>query len=360
MSIKCTANEQVKRVYFHFLEHADGKSQASIKQVNIALGRFEDFTGHADFKTFDQKQAVAFKEDMRRRMLAPATILATVRQVMRFLHWLASTQPGYKSRIRRDAIDYMNLSEKAVRAACAPRDRDYPTLGMIEAALEAMPHQTSIEKRDRALVALSALTAIRVKALTTLKLKHFDRRRFLIVQQPDQVETKNSKRIDTYLIPVSASIEAIFLDWIDYLQNVELFGPGDPIFPQTRMGLDANRQFAAIGLERAHWKQTASARAVVQKAFEAASLPPFGPHSFRAMIVSEMYRRDLSIAAFRAGSQNLGHENVLTTLTSYGKLTLDEQGALIRAAFSSPHDGGREPPVTMSALKALLKEKGVL
>ena len=106
------------------------------------MGRFEDFTGHADFRTFDQKQAVAFKEDMRSRNLAPATILATVKQVMRFLNWLASKQPGYKSRIRRDAIDYTNLSEKTVRAACAPRDRDYPTLGMVEAAIDAMPEHS--------------------------------------------------------------------------------------------------------------------------------------------------------------------------------------------------------------------------
>jgi integrase len=255
---------------------------------------------------------------------------------MRFLNWLASTQPGYKSRIRRDDIDYMNLSEKAVRAASAPRDRDYPTLRMIETAIDLMPHETSIEKRDRALVALSALTAIRVKALTTLKLKHFDKRRLLIIQQPDQVETKFSKRINTFLMPVSTRIEAIFLSWIDHLQTVELYGPGDPIFPQTRMGQDANRQFTAIGLERVHWHQTASARAIIQDAFEAAGLPRFGPHSFRDMIVSEMYSRDLSIAAFRAGSQNLGHEQVLTTLISYGKLSLEEHGRLIRLEMSLP------------------------
>ena len=48
------------------------------------------------------------------------------------------------------------------------------------------------------------------------------------------------------------------------------------------------------------------------------------------MIVSEMYKRGLSVAEFKAWSQNLGHEGAMTTLTSYGKLSLEEQGQLVR------------------------------
>jgi site-specific recombinase XerD len=172
VSIKCPANEQIKRRYFYYLEHADGKAEATIKQTVISLGRFEVFTGNADFRTFNQKQAVEFKVHMAGRDLAPATILSTVKQVMRFFRWL-SMQPGYKTKIRSDAIDFMNLSEKVIRSASAPRDRDYPTLAMIEAAIDLMPDETAVQKRDRALMALSALTAIRVTAITTLKLKHF-------------------------------------------------------------------------------------------------------------------------------------------------------------------------------------------
>lgn len=360
MSIKCSANEQVKRTYLYYLEHADGKAEATIRQTVIALGRFEDFTGHDDFRTFNQKQAVGFKVYMAHRDLAPATILSTVKQVMRFLRWL-SMQPGYKSKVKCEAIDFMNLSEKAIRSANAPRDREYPTLAMIEAAIELMPYETGVHKRDRALIALLAMTAIRVTAITTLKLKHFDRRRRLIIQQPDEVKTKFGKRIDTFLIPVTDRIENIFLDWIDYLEKVELYGPNDPMFPQTQLGQDGSRQFRAVGLKRTHWQQAGSARTIVNNAFEAVGLPRYGPHSFRNMLVSQMYRRELSIAAFKAGSQNLGHEHVLTTLTAYGKIPLHEQGRLIREAFSIPAtaSGGDDAPLTVADLEALLKSKGI-
>ena len=360
MSIKCPANEQVKRTYLYYLEHADGKAEATIKQTVMALGRFEDFTRHADFRTFSQKQAVGFKAYMAQRDLAPATILSTVKQVMRFLRWL-SMQPGYKSKVKSEAIDFMNLSEKAIRSANAPRDRDYPTLVMIEAAIDLMPDATPVEKRDRALVALSALSAIRVTAMTTLKLKHFDRRRCLIIQMPDEVETKFSKRIDTFLMPVSDRIESVFLDWIAYLETVELYGPGDPIFPQNEVGQDENRQFKTVGLKRSHWKQSGSARRIIKGAFEAAGLPPFGPHSFRNMLVSEMYRRGVSVAVLKAGSQNLGHESMLTTLTSYGKISLEEQGRLIREAFVKPvTDQDEDAPETVADLKAMLARKGII
>ena len=360
MSIKCPANEQVKRTYLYYLEHADGKAEATIKQTVMALGRFEDFTRHADFRTFNQKQAVGFKAYMAHRDLAPATILSTVKQVMRFLRWL-SMQAGYKSKVKSEAIDFMNLSDKAIRSANAPRDRDYPTLVMTEAAIDLMPDATAVEKRDRALVALSALTAIRVTAMTTLKLKHFDRRRSLIIQMPDEVETKFSKRIDTFLMPVSERIESVFLDWITYLETVELYGPGDPIFPQNEVGQDENRQFKTVGLKRSHWKQSGSARRIIKGAFEAAGLPPFGPHSFRNMLVSEMYRRGVSVAVLKAGSQNLGHESMLTTLTSYGKISLEEQGRLIREAFVKPvTDQDEDAPETVADLKAMLARKGII
>lgn len=355
MSIKCPANEQIKRKYFHYLEHADGKAEATIKQIVIALGRFEAFTRHSDFRTFNQKQAVAFKEHMANQAFALATILGTVKKVQHFLRWL-SMQAGYKSRIMGGDIEYMNLSEKAVRAASAPKDRDFPSLAMVEAAIEQMPFETALEKRDRAMMACSAMTAIRVTALTTLKLKHFDRRRRMLLQRPDQVATKNSKAIDTFLIPVSPNFEAIFIDWLDHLEQHELFGPHDPIFPATRMGQDWNRQFKAVGLARAHWMTAGPARQIIKAAFEAAGLPKFTPHSFRNMIVSEVYRRKVPIAVLKAISQNLGHEHVMTTLTSYGKVTQEQQGELIREAFAAPVEG--DAPLTRSEFAMLLKRAG--
>jgi integrase/recombinase XerD len=329
MKTKNPTNERIKRTYFHHLKHADGKAEQTIRQIGRSIARYEAFTGQRDFKTFDQKQAVGFKDDFAKASTALATVHSTLNDVQRFMRWL-KLQPGFKRAIRIPDIDYLNLSEKDVRAATAPADKAYPTLQMVEKAVAAMPSETAIERRDRALIAFTAITGIRDGALVTLKLKHFDEMRKLVLQDPREVSTKFSKRIDTFLFQLNDGFEDIFIDWVSYLRNDELFGDNDPLFPKTRMGQDDDRCFKADGLSREHWANATPVRKVFKDAFRRVGLPEFTPHRFRNMIVSEMYRRGLPVATFKAWSQNLGHEGAMTTLTSYGKIRLEEQGRLVR------------------------------
>jgi integrase len=257
--------------------------------------------------------------------------------------------------VRLNDVEYLNLSDKEVRAASSPRIVDYPTVEMIEAVIAVMPDVTDIENRNRALVAFGALTAARVGAVISLKRKHFDKRRMLVMQEPREVNTKASKRIDTFLIPVSETIEGVFMDWVAHYDAVLKFGPEDPLFPNTKMGHDNERQFRAIGLRRDHWQTAGPLREIYKVGFEAANLPSYNPHSFRNMLVEEMYQRGLSIAAFKAGSQNLGHESPLTTLMSYGRIPLEEQGRLIREAFTAPPRVTNDKPFTRADFEELLK-----
>jgi hypothetical protein len=64
------------------------------------------------------------------------------------------------------------------------------------------------------------------------------------------------------------------------------------------------------------------------QAFLAAGLPAFTPHKFRDMIVAEAYRKKLPIDEMKAWSQNLAHEKMLTTFTSYGRIPLEVQGTI--------------------------------
>tara|TARA_E500000318_G_scaffold112056_1_gene133738 strand:+ start:3160 stop:4224 length:1065 start_codon:yes stop_codon:yes gene_type:complete len=322
-------NERVKLAYFDFLKHADGKSEQTIRQVERAISRLENFTAQADFRTFDQRQAMAFKASIRAEGLALATVNSTLNAVQRFLGWLAM-QAGYKRAINLSDIEYLNLSEKDVRASRSPSDKQYSTFQMVERAVSLMPSETAIEKRDRAMIVFTAITGTRDGTIPTLKLKHFDPVQKLVRQDPREARTKFSKRIDTFLFPLSAAFEQIFLDWVDYLRDVALFGAGDPLFPKTRLTQDANNCFVADGLSRDCWANAAPIRKVFKTAFRNVDLPEFTPHRFRDMIVSEMYRRGLSVAEFKAWSQNLGHEGAMTTLTSYGKLSIQEQGRLVR------------------------------
>ncbi len=347
-------NERVKHRYFEFLKQADGKSEQTIRQIEKAILRFEEFTAFANLKSFEQKQATGFKSALAKQDLALATILSTVNALKRFLGWLA-LQPGYKRRIRVDDIEYLNLSDKDTRAASAPSDNKFPSLRMIEKVIAQMPDETAIQKRDRALIAFTAITGIRDGALVSLKLKHFDIDRKLVLQNPREVATKASKKIDTFLFPLGDGFEKVFLDWVRYLRKEQLFADHDPLFPKPAVGHDQNDCFEIKGLSREHWANASPIRTIFKAAFAAAGLPIFTPHSFRHMIVSEMYARKLNISEFKGWSQNLGHEGAMTTLTSYGKLSLEEQGRLVRDSS----DNSRAETPTLKMIEELLqKHKG--
>ncbi len=334
MARKNPANEKIKLTYFDFLRHADGKSEQTIRQVERSLTRFEESTRRAPFKSFDQKQAIAFKESMSKQDLSPATTFSTVQDVKRFFAWL-SWQQGFKRSIRPTEIEYLNLSDKMVRTAMQPAEKRFPTLQMIEKVVASMPHATSIEKRNRALVAFTAITGIRDGALVTLKVKHFDEERCLVLQNPNEVSTKFGKRIDTFLFPLNDEFEAIVFEWVRYLKNEELFAASDALFPKTALGHGTDQCFDHTRLSRKHWAYATPICTIFKTAFMAAGLPAFTPHKFRDMIVSEAYRRKLSIDELKAWSQNLGHNAMLTTLTSYGKIPTEVQGQLVRNSTGS-------------------------
>jgi hypothetical protein len=83
-------------------------------------------------------------------------------------------------------------------------------------------------------------------------------------------------------------------------------------------------------LERAHWSSAARIRTIFRDAFVAAGLPYFNPHSFRNTLVRLGQAVCQTPEEFKAWSQNLGHEKVLTTFLSYGQVESPRQGAIIR------------------------------
>lgn len=58
-------------------------------------------------------------------------------------------------------------------------------------------------------------------------------------------------------------------------------------------------------------------------------MPYFNPHSFRHTLVALGQQLCQTPEAYKAWSQNLGHEAVLTTLTSYGAVASARQAELM-------------------------------
>jgi integrase len=108
-------------------------------------------------------------------------------------------------------------------------------------------------------------------------------------------------------------------------------GLDDPLFPKTLVRQNAARHFEADGLSRECWNSAAPIRKIFREAFAFANLPYFNPHSFRKTLARLGEELCQTPEAFKAWSQNLGHEKVLTTFTSYGPVSVERQAELIQA-----------------------------
>ena len=353
------ANARIKREYFAYLKEAKRRDEASIDAVAKALSRFEEATGHKDFKMFRKEQAVAFKRKLDTAVnkrtgkpLSRATVHGTLSALRAFFEWLAG-QPGYKSRLRYSDADYFNLSEKEVRIAKAARVKPFPTLEQIHHVLSTMPTDTAIELRNRALIAFAILTGARDGALASFKLKHVDLADGRIDQDARDVRTKASKTFSTWFFPVGGEALPIFEHWCAYLRTKLLWSGDDPLFPATQIGLGESGGFRPVGLHRHGWHSAGPIRDIFRKAFEAAGLPYSNPHSFRDTLVQLGEQRCTTPEEFKAWSQNLGHERVMTTLTSYGNVASHRQAGLIRAMGKAKPVAAIDPSLVARVMAAM-------
>lgn len=329
-------NERIKRKYFAYLKGPMRNSEPTVDAVAKALARFESYTKHKDFKAFRPEQATAFQKHLAGQKgqlsgenLSKATLHSTFTALKKFFQWL-SREPGYKTRVMHNDADYFNLSDKDTRIATTQREQKAPTLEQVKHVINSMPASTDIERRNRALVAFTLLTGARDSAIASMKLKHVDLIAGCVNQDAREVKTKFSKTFDTFFFPVGGEVREIVAEWVTYLREEKLWGNDDPLFPATHIAPGAALQFEVVGLKRDHWSSASPIRTIFREAFVGAGLPYFNPHSFRNILVQLGQDVCKTPEQFKSWSQNLGHEKVLTTFTSYGEVSCQRQGEIIR------------------------------
>lgn len=336
-------NERTKHRYLEFLSDAKRLSPDTVDQVAAALTDFEKSTGQRDFRLFRAEQAQSYKRRLSEainpktgRPLAKATIASRLASLKAFFQWLA-LQPGFKSRLNYSDAEYFNPSASDTRIAKATREKRVPSIEQVRHVLTVMPTGSDVERRDRALVAFALLSAARDSALASLSVRHIDLERRRVYQDPSQgVRTKNSKTIITTFFPVGDDVERIVVEWVRFLQTERQWGPDDPLFPASKSERTQSGHFENTGLDRKHWKSAAAIRTIFKKAFERAGLPYFNPHAIRDTVAMLGETRCKSPEEFKAWSQNLGHEHVLTTFISYGKVTQYRQDEILANLAEAP------------------------
>lgn len=337
MSVKYSAkNERIKREYFDFLKEAKQQDEQSIDAVAKALARFEGYNNHKEFKNFHKQQAISFKQKLAEQVsettgvrLSKSTLHSTSRHLKNFFQWL-SMQTGYKSCIKYSDADYFNISAKDSRIARAKRPQRVPSIEDIKLVIESMPAKSAIERRDRALIAFTLLTGVRDAAIASLKIKHVDFDKNEVFQDAREVNTKASKTITTLFFPVDDLFRGVVLDWVEYLREELNFDDNAPLFPKTRSHLSSNGEASASILIPEHWADATPIRKAFRRGFEGIDLPYANPHSFRNTLAKLGEELCKNAEDFKAWSQNLGHESVLTTFYSYGEVQPERQAQIIQ------------------------------
>lgn len=327
-------NERIKRRFMEYRKYARQLSEKSLDKELAALERFDLWNGRKDFARFHIEWAMGFRTHLEQakgangRPLGKSTVRAILATLREFTLWL-SQQDGYRSRIKPADADYFRMSRRDEAEARAAPVRPSPSVRQAKRALSMMPATTSRELRDRAVFALLCLTGIRVSALISLRIKHIDLAEKSVTQNPREVATKFGRNIDTFFAKGFGDAEAALAAWMTHLDDVEFYGPDDPLFPATVTAPQSNAGFRASGFDRRPWQSTESVRKIVRETFARAGQPNYGPHAFRHMLARQAVQTSTSVAELVAVAQNLGHSDPLTTLRSYGQLSRERQRQLV-------------------------------
>ncbi len=330
-------NERIKRRYTAYLKGPKGRDEKTINKVAAAIRKFEDSTGYKPFKKFHIDQGGKFrvylekaKNPRTKRPLSHATIDATLRLVKTFFLWL-SEQPGYKSRISYTDAEYFNNNRKNARIAHTQRTTAYPSLEQCKRAFEAMPEADETQMRDKAAFALTMLSGARIKAVSTLRLKHIDIEEGYVLQDARDVTTKNAKTIPSWFFPVDQVYFDVFGRWVRYLREEKLFGPEDALLPKPKMGLGPNGGFTNLGLSRDCYRSAAKFNTVLKTAFNMVQMPAYTHHSLRKTLGLLLNDKCKTPEQMKAWSLNMGHEHIATTISAYMPVSVQRQGELIKA-----------------------------
>lgn len=328
-------NVRLKRRYEQYLREAKGQDEKSIDKVRAALVKFEESTKFKSFKAFHIEQARQFKDALSRaktaqgKPLSLSTTDATLRLVKGFFHWLAGEQ-GFKKVVTYGDVEYFNNNRNDARAAHAQRPVHFPTPKAAHHAFQGMATQTEVQRRDKAVFAFVMITGARGAAVASLRLKHINLVDGFVYQDGREVDTKAKKTITTFFFPMHPDYLAYFTEWVNYLRDAKFFGAEDALFPKPEQRM-VDGKFVYDHLSRDPYADSSHVNAVFRGAFAQVQMHPYTPHSIRKTLGQEMSDRRLPLDAQKAWSQNLGHENFTTTVSSYLPVSQQEQGKLIKA-----------------------------
>jgi len=342
-------NERAKRSFFRYLKNADGRCDSTVNNIENGILLWQEFSKNEDFAHYNADKAIDFKKwlakrEIRGKSISIVTYHAYLRYLRKFFGWLVR-EPGYRSRIKPNAVDYLKITEKEGRIATQSPPRNYPSFEYVKMLVHSINGDTEIDQRDRALISFTLLSGMRDKAIVTLPLGCFDEEKLVIIQNPRKgVETKFAKLIPTTLLQFDENMLKSVIDWAKHLK-VKGFGSQHPLFPRSKLdqGNDHMTFEPSNEVEPVFWQGTGRMREIFKKRSHDAELPYFPPHTFRHLAITLALKACKNGEEIKAISQNFGHEQIATTLCTYGNYPPPRLTEIINTMDFS---GKQQPTVT--------------
>ncbi|WP_220801219.1 site-specific integrase [Roseobacter sp. OBYS 0001] len=316
------------RTIYKWQIYAGRFEEATIVQHLAAIRYCDDITGGKPFEQFTVKDASLVREALKQSLQAQdgsgkskSTVKHTASQLVAFFEWLRK-QDGFK-RLPQDIPEYFKLPRAAYSKSLPRMQRKYVSVEEAETVLMGMSARSHMDQRARAIFAMAFLGALRADTLVSLRIRHVDTVRRIIVQDATEVRAKNGKSLVIHWFPMPDIFAGVIKEWLLLLEHAG-FTERDALFPDSAWLTGAknpkwaNRE-AILPMSTAHAVTEAFAIACRNIATK------ITPHSAKHTIAAERDRRHLTSVQRKAWSENMGHETEQTTQSHYGKLTENER-----------------------------------
>jgi integrase/recombinase XerD len=174
------------------------------------------------------------------------------------------------------------------------------------------------------------------------------------------VQTKFGKPFTSRVIRFDDKLVEYVLEWVNYLRTVKLFGDTAPLFPRSKVVQATDSlSFECHEVEPVFWTNAGPVRKILKDRTVRAGLPYYRPHAYRHAAIRLASRRCCTAEQLKAISQNFGHENIGTTLLTYGRVDsgrVDEVLEMID--FSSDSEQAKRDEQIDIIMQELRKLKG--
>lgn len=336
-------NEVVKYKFFQRLQYKrennkDPKKKSTIQQYVNAIHEFEVATKFKDLKNFTYQWAIDYKEYLLQKKnkktnknIAIDSYIHFLQYPRELLDYLRKNEKGY-SHIKESDIDYLYPTNGEKNSVSATSYQESYTIQECLFAIRKMQAKTEIEMRDKAMISLCLLTAPRISALITAKLRSIRYFReydcWAFEQNPNFVNTKNSNNITAYFIGNLQDIYQNVFDWINYLKS-KGFADEDHLFPRFEASFTSEGLKTLI-LEKNIIKSQTTIRKIFENAFKNNDLHYLKPHTFRHAITRKANELPNSSKWISVLNQNFGHKLDSVILSSYGTIAENKRGKILK------------------------------